>query len=86
MLAHDITGLVTCVIPVFAMLLAKTIMGPSRPWSDGYLFSALNGLPTALSAADASNVKTRLGPLASYLRTSLEGRSTRSVGREPFGR
>jgi len=31
-------------IPIFAMLLPRMIMGPSRPWSDRYLFSALNAL------------------------------------------
>jgi hypothetical protein len=41
-------------------------------------------LPTTLGAADASNVETRSNLLTSYLWTSLEGRSTRSVGRESF--
>jgi hypothetical protein len=63
-------------------LLTELIMGQSRPWSDRYLFSPFNGfqqlstraLPAALKRVELLSAVT--------FRTSLEGRSTRSVGRE----
>jgi hypothetical protein len=44
MLTTKSTELATGVIAIFAMLLAKMIMGPSRPWSDRYLFFPSNYL------------------------------------------
>src|SRR5205823_15052062 len=68
----------------FAMMLAIIIMGPSRPWSDRYLFSLLN----AFQRLSTWEVLTALKPVellsAVTLRTSLEGRSTHRVGRESF--
>ena len=66
-------------------LLTELIMGQSRPWSDRYLFSPFNGfqrlstraLPAALKRVELLSAVT--------FRTSLEGRSTRSVGREFLG-
>jgi hypothetical protein len=34
----------TGLVPIFTMLLAIVIMGPSRPWSDRYLFLSFNYL------------------------------------------
>jgi hypothetical protein len=72
--------------------LAVLIMGQSRPWSDRYLFSAFNApqrVSTAfnefqrLSTPTLTAMLKRVEQLAAVtFRTSLEGRSTRSVGRE----
>jgi hypothetical protein len=74
------------------MLIAITIMGPSRPWSDRYLFSAFNAsqrLSTLFntlqrdSTLEEPAVLKRVEQLAAVtFRTSLEGRSTaqRRVG------
>ena len=72
-------------IPIFAMSLAIMIMGPSRPWSDRYLFSTLNGFQR-LSMWKLLTTLKRVELLSPVIfRTSLEGRSTRSVGRESLG-
>jgi len=81
--------------PLFSMLLSITITGPSRPWSDRYLFSAFNAsqhLSTAFNSFQRHSTPERLAVLkrvepfsAVTFRTSLEGRSTRSVGRESLG-
>ena len=77
--------LATGVIPIFAMLLPKIIMGPSRPWSDRYLFSALNAFQR-LSMWEVLTALKRVELLSPVtFRISLEGRSTRSVGRESHG-
>jgi hypothetical protein len=80
---------------IFAMRLAIMIMGQSRPWSDRYLFSAFNAfqrLSTLFNAFQRLSTSALLAMLkrvellsAVAFRTSLEGRSTRSVGREFFG-
>ena len=68
------------------MLLAITIMGPSRPWSDRYLFSAFNDFHHLNSTLERLAVFKRVEHLSAVtFRTSLEGRSTRSVGRESLG-
>jgi hypothetical protein len=74
------------------MLLPIMIIGPSRPWSDRYLFSAFNAsqqLSTLFNTLQRHSTPERLAVLkrvehlsAVTFRTSLEGRSTRSVGRE----
>ena len=87
--------LVAGMFPIFAMLLAITIMGPSRPWSDRYLFSVFNAsqqLSILFNTLQHDSTSERLAVLkrvehlsAVTFRTSLEGRSTRSVGRESLG-
>jgi hypothetical protein len=77
------------------MPLAIMIMGPSRPWSDRYLFSAFNASQQLSIRFNTLQRHSTLGGLAVLkpveplsavtFRTSLEGRSTRSVGREPQG-
>jgi hypothetical protein len=67
-------------------------MGQSRPWSDRYLFSAFNAsqrLSTLFNTLQLDSTLEELAVLkrvehlsAVTFRTSLEGRSTRSVGRE----
>ena len=70
------------VISIFAMTLALVIMGQSRPWSDRYLFLAFNGF----QCERYYRCGNTLNSLAAVtFRTSLEGRSTRSVGRESLG-
>ena len=64
------------------LTLALVIMGQSRPWSDHYLFLALNGLQRGRYYRRG---KTLNSLRAVTLRTSLEGRSARSVGRESVG-
>src|ERR1700724_713571 len=81
--------------PHFAMLQAITSMGPSRPWSDRYLFLGFNAsqqLSIRFNSLQRYSTSERLTVLkrveqfaAVTLRTSLEGRSTRSVGRESHG-
>jgi hypothetical protein len=67
------------------MTLARMIMGPSRPWSDRYLFSTLNGVQQlSMSMLPPTSKRVELLPAVTF-RTSLEGRSTRSVGRESLG-
>ena len=71
-------------------------MGQSRPWSDRYLFSAFNAsqqLSIRFNTLQRDSTLERLAVLkrveqlsAVTFRTSLEGRSTRSVGRESLGR
>jgi hypothetical protein len=71
------------------------IMGPSRPWSDRYLFLASNAFQQLSirfntlqhpSTPGGLAVLKRVEQLAAVtFRTSLEGRSTRSDGREPKG-
>jgi hypothetical protein len=79
------TELVTGSIPIFAMSLAIVIMGPSRPWSDRYLFLPFNYLQR-LSTWKVLTTLKGIEPLSPVtFRTSLGGRSTRSVGRESFG-
>jgi hypothetical protein len=75
--------------------LAIAIMGQSRPWSDRYLFSAFNAsqqLSILFNSLQRDSTSERLTVLkrvehlsAVTFRTSLEGRSTRSVGRESQG-
>jgi len=63
------------------MLLAKMIIGPSRPWSDRYLFFPFNyrqRLSTWRVLTASKRIKL-LSPVT--FRTSLGGRATRSVGR-----
>jgi hypothetical protein len=72
--------------------LVALVMGQSRPWSDRYLFSAFNAsqqLSTLFNTLQQDSTLEELGVLkrveqlsAVTFRTSLEGRSTRSVGRE----
>jgi hypothetical protein len=79
-------------ISIFAMPLAIMIVGPSRPWSDRDLFSVFNAsqqLSTLfnnlqrLSTSESLAALKRVEHLSAVtFRTSLEGRSTRSVGRE----
>jgi integrase len=65
--------------------LRRTAMGPSRPWSDRYLFFPFNYLQRLLTREVLTTLKG-IEPLSPVIfRTSLEGRSTRSVGRESFG-
>ena len=59
------------------MTLALVIMSQSRPWSDRYLFLAFN----AGATTDVEHVELFV---CSYLPNSLEGRSTRSVGKAGF--
>jgi hypothetical protein len=70
---------------IFAMRLAIMIMGQSRPWSDRYLFSAFNAFQRLSTSALLAMLKRVELLSAVAFRTSLEGRSTRSVGREFFG-
>ena len=70
------------VISIFAMTLALLIMGQSRPWSDRYLFLAFNGLHCEHHYRRGNTLNSLR---AVTFRTSLEGRSTRSVGRESLG-
>src|ERR1700724_3195747 len=77
------------------MPLAIMIMGPSRPWSDRYLFSAFNAsqqLSIRFNTLQRHSTPERLAVLkrveqlaAVTFRTSLEGRSTRSGGWELLG-
>jgi hypothetical protein len=71
------------------------VMGQSRPWSDRYLFSVFN-TPQQLSirfntlqhdsTLEELAVLKRVEQLSAVtFHTSLEGRSTRSVGRESLG-
>ena len=76
-------------------LLAVSTMGPSRPWSDRYLFSVFNASQQLSirfnnlqhdSTSERLTVLKRVEQLSAVtFRTSLEGRSTRSVGRESHG-
>ena len=76
-------------------LLAVSTMGPSRPWSDRYLFSVFNAFQqlsirfNTLQHDSTSAILTVLKRVeqltAVTFRTSLEGRSTRSGGRESQG-
>jgi hypothetical protein len=71
---------------MFAMLFVIMIMGPSRPWSDRYLFFPFNYLQRLSTWKGLTTLKS-VEPLSPVtFQTSLEGRSTRSVGRESFGR
>jgi hypothetical protein len=75
--------------------LPRFIRGQSRPWSDGYLFSVFNAsqqLSIRFNNLQHDSTTKRLTVLkrveqlsAVTFRTSLEGRSTRSVGRESHG-
>jgi hypothetical protein len=67
------------------MLLAKMIMGQSRPWSDRYLFSALNAIQRLKTPPMLTMLKRVEHLSAVTLRTSLEGRSMHSVERESLG-
>jgi hypothetical protein len=76
------------------MPLVIIIMGPSRPWSDRNLFSAFNvsqqlsirfNTLKRYSTLGGLAVLKRVEPSTVTFRTSLEGRSTRSVGRELLG-
>src|SRR5271165_7559217 len=81
--------------PHFSMLQAITSMGPSRPWSDRYLFLGFNASQQLsirfnslqrYSTSERITVLKRVEQLsAATFRTSLEGRSTRSGGRESQG-
>ena len=72
--------------------LVALVMGQSRPWSDRYLFSAFNAsqqLSTLFNTLQHDSTLEELAVLkrveqssAVTFRTSLEGRSTRSGGRE----
>jgi hypothetical protein len=72
--------------------LVALVMGQSRPWSNRYLFSAFNAsqrLSTLFNTLQLDSTLEELAVLkrvehlsAVTFRTSLEGRSTRSVGRE----
>src|SRR5262249_48222745 len=67
--------LANIVVAIFTMLVAKMIMGPSRPWSDRYLFSALNAFQR-LSMWEVLTALKRVELLSPVtFRTSLEGRS-----------
>ena len=88
--------LVAGMFPIYLQCyLAITIMGQSRPWSDRYLFSVFNAsqrLSTLFNTLQRDSTLERLAVLkrvehlsAVTFRTSLEGRSTRSVGRESLG-
>jgi hypothetical protein len=67
-------------------------MGQSRPWSDRYLFSAFNAsqqLSIRFNTLQHDSTLEEIAVLkrveqfaAATFRTSLEGRSTRGVGRE----
>jgi hypothetical protein len=70
---------------IFAMTLALLIMGQSRPWSDRYLFSALNAIQRLKTPLMLTMLKRVEHLSAVTFRTSLEGRSARSVGRESVG-
>ena len=72
----------TGVISIFAMTLALVIMGQSLPWSDRYLFLAFNGFQCEGYYRRGNTLNSLC---AVTFRTSLEGRSTRSVGRESVG-
>jgi len=72
-------------IPIFATLLTIMIMGPSRPWSDRYLFFPFNYLQRLSTWKVLSTLKGIELVIPVIFRTSLVGRSTRSVGRESFG-
>jgi hypothetical protein len=65
--------------------LAFFITGQSRPWSDRYLFSVFNSIQHLSTAFNNRGLAALKGvehyPEVTF-RTSLEGRSTRSVGRE----
>ena len=65
--------------------LVALVMGQSRPWSDRYLFSVFNASQQPSTPFNTHRVAVlkRVEQLAAVtFRTSLEGRSTRSVGRE----
>ena len=76
-------------------LLAVSTMGPSRPWSGRYRFSVFNASQQLSirfnnlqhdSTSERLTVLKRVEQLSAVtFRTSLEGRSTRSVGRESLG-
>jgi hypothetical protein len=57
-------------------------MGPSRPWSDRYLFSALNAFERLSTREVLTTLKRVEQLVAVTFRTSLEGRSTRGGGWE----
>jgi hypothetical protein len=79
-------------ISIFSMPLAIMIVGQSRPWSDRDIFSVFNAsqrLSTLFNTLQRDSTLEELAVLkrveqlaAVTFRTSLEGRSTRSVGRE----
>jgi hypothetical protein len=76
------TELANTVVAIFAMLVAKMIMGPSRPWSDRYLFRPFNYLQR-LSTWEVLMTLKGIEPLSLVtFRTSLEGRLMHSIGRE----
>ena len=64
------------------MTLASVTMGQSRPWSDRYLFLAFNGFQRGRYYRRGNTLNSLC---AVTFRTSLEGRSARSVGRESLG-
>jgi len=72
-------------ISIFAMLLAIMIMGPSRPWSDRYLFFPFNYLQRPSTWKILTTLKGIELIIPVTFRTSLVGRSTHSVGRESLG-
>jgi hypothetical protein len=78
-------GFAEGLVPIFAMLLAIMIIGQSRPWSDRYPFSTLNRFQPLLTWKVLTVLKRAELLFPVTFRTSLEGRSTRSVGRESFG-
>src|ERR1700676_383540 len=91
----SILSLLPGMFPLFATLLSITITGPSRPWSDRYLFLAFSASPQLSirfnnlqrdSARGRLTVLKRFEHLSAVtFRTSLEGRSTRRGGRESHG-
>ena len=94
-LVSPFSNFATEFISIFSMPLAIMIVGPSRPWSDRYLFSVFNAsqrLSILFNNLQRHSTSERLAVLKRVehlstvtFRTSLEGRSTRSGGRESHG-
>src|ERR1700692_2794533 len=94
-LVSEVNVLKSDPIIIANFLLAIAIMGQSRPWSDRYLFSVFNASQQLSirfytlqhpSTTERLTVLKRVEQLSAVtFRTSLEGRSTRSGGRESQG-
>src|SRR5580692_6152010 len=79
----------------FCYVTSNNKYGPSRPWSDRYLFLGFNASQRLsirfnslqhYSTSERLTVLKRVEQLSAVtFRTSLEGRSTPSVGRESHG-
>ena len=69
--------------PLFAMLLAITIMGPSRPWSNRYLFFPFNYLQR-LSTWKVLTALKRLELVIHRYRPNLPCREVDAQRREGF--